>query len=229
MGEGGWVAGVGGGGAATTSSSLSARLTANLLNPDKCEYKSRELRWQSVRGGELGRRPLHCTGRDSYLPGCTGPTAAMWRVYERYCHRGTLMMAINNNIAMSYLSIWFFFSVLPSLKEGTEGEGKGRRGGRARREKDASWNFHTAFLILESGGEERKAIKRDQSLHALALLEERAAGASVGSSVERSRDERWQPCVASTYMWVVTSGTESLAFPTLNAKVSKIMMSVMMP
>lgn len=140
----------------------------------------------------------------------------MWRVYERYCHRGTLMMAINNNIAMSYLFIWFFFC--STLVE------RGN-GGRVRREKDASWNFHTAFLILESGKEkkrkERKAIKRDQSLHALALLEERAAAASVGSSVERSRDERRQPCVASTYMWVVTSGTESLAFPTLNAKVSK--------
>lgn len=47
------------------------------------------------------------------------------------------MMAINNNIAMSYLFICFF-SVLPSLNEGMEGEGKGRRGGRVRREKDAS-------------------------------------------------------------------------------------------
>lgn len=114
MAEGGRVVVVGGRrGAATSSSSssspLSARLRANLLNPDKCEYKSWELRWQSVRGGEVGRRPLHCTARDSYLPGCMGPTAAMWHAYERYCHRGTLMMAINNNIAMSYLFIWLVF------------------------------------------------------------------------------------------------------------------------
>lgn len=58
------------------------------------------------------------------------PTAAMWRAYERYCHRETLMMAINNNIAMSYLFICRFFSLLPSLKDGVEGD-KEKEGGEA--------------------------------------------------------------------------------------------------
>lgn len=130
---------------------------------------------------------------------------------------GGLWWWLSITILQCLIYLFVFFSVLPSLNEGTEEEW-GEKRTRAEISTPRFWYLNRGKKRKEK---ERKAIKRDQNLHALALLEERAAGASVGSSVERSRDERRQSCVSSTYMWVVTSGTESLAFPTLNAKVSK--------